>query len=61
MDIGRLSTQVTMQETGIAVDLAVTKIAMNSSEQNSLQMVDMIKSMELSVNPNIGANIDISL
>lgn len=61
MDIAALSTLMAMQDTGTAVDLAVTKMTMDLSEQNSTQMIEMMKNMEVSVNPHIGTNIDIKL
>lgn len=61
MDIAALSTEMAMGNTGSAVGIAVAQIAMQSSEQNAAQMVDMMKGMELSVNPHLGANIDVRL
>jgi hypothetical protein len=61
MDIAALSTLMAMQDTGTAVSLAVTKMTMDLSEQNSIQMTEMMKNMEVAVNPHIGANIDIKL
>ncbi|MDF2594799.1 MAG: putative motility protein [Clostridia bacterium] len=61
MDIAALSTLMAMQDTGTAVGLAVTKMTMDLSEQNSIQMTEMMKNMEVSVNPHIGTNIDIKL
>jgi hypothetical protein len=61
MDIAALSTLMAMQDTGAAVSLAVTKMTMDLSEQNSIQTIEMMENMEVSVNPHIGANIDIKL
>ncbi|MDF2614440.1 MAG: putative motility protein [Clostridia bacterium] len=61
MDIAALSTLVAMKDTGTAVGLAVTKMAMNLSEQSGMQVTEMMKNMELSVNPYRGANVDIKL
>jgi hypothetical protein len=61
MDIAALSTLMAMQDTGAAVSLAVTKMTMDLSEQNSIQTIEMMENMEASVNPHIGANIDIKL
>lgn len=61
MDITAVSSQMAVGNTGTAVGIAVTKMAMSADEKSGAQMVDMIRQMELSVNPNLGANIDVRL
>jgi len=61
MDIAGISTLAAMKETGAAVGIAVTKMAMNMGEQGSAQMINMLKDMEISINPHLGANIDIKI
>lgn len=59
MDIAALSIAMSQMNTGTQVGMAVTKLAMDTGEQNGQLMADMIKSMEQSVNPHVGGNIDI--
>ncbi|MHC1749832.1 MAG: YjfB family protein [Cellulosilyticaceae bacterium] len=61
MDIAALSMAMSMQNAGGQVGMAVTKMAMDTGEQAGQIMVDMIKQMELSVNPQLGSSIDIRL
>lgn len=61
MDIAKLSTAMSRQDLGLKVGVAVTKLAMDTTEQSAQMMNEMMKSMALSVQPNIGGNVDISL
>lgn len=61
MDIAALSMVLSQQSAGLQVGVAVTKLAMDTSEQSGQFTADMIKGMELSVNPNVGSQIDIKL
>lgn len=61
MDIAALSIALSQQSASLQVGVAVTKLAMDTSEQGSEFMNDMLKNMELSVNPHIGASIDLKL
>lgn len=61
MDIAALSMAMSMQNASAQVGMAVTKMAMDTGEQSGQLMVDMIKQMEVSVNPNLGSKIDIRL
>lgn len=61
MDIASLSTALASQELSTAVSMAVTKLTMDSIEQNGANLAESMKQMELSVNPNVGSNIDIRL
>lgn len=66
MDIAQLSTALASQELSTAVNMAVTKLTMNSVEQNGANLVNLMQDtttqqMELSVNPNLGSQIDIRL
>ena len=61
MDIVALSAQMAMDQTGTAVGMAVANLLMDQTQQNGAQMVDMMKGLELSVNPHLGANIDIRI
>lgn len=55
MDIAALSTSMAQASTNQMVSLAVTKLAINTSVQ---QTSDLTQMMEQSVSPNLGKNID---
>ncbi|MBP3886666.1 MAG: YjfB family protein [Cellulosilyticum sp.] len=61
MDIAALSTALAQQDLGTAVGVAVAKLTMDTAEQNGANLAESLKQMELSVNPNLGSNIDIRL
>ncbi|MGL4345062.1 MAG: YjfB family protein [Cellulosilyticaceae bacterium] len=61
MDIAALSMVMSQQNLGVQMGVAVTKMAMDSAEQGGQFMADMLKGMELSVNPHVGSQIDIKL
>ncbi len=60
MNIPQLSTALAHAETANTVSTAVLSKALDSSEVAGESLVRMMdRSMELSVNPSIGSNIDI--
>ncbi|MCR5503275.1 MAG: YjfB family protein [Lachnospiraceae bacterium] len=62
MDIAGLSTALAYQNTMSQVGTAVLAKSLDSMEQNGAAMVSMMdRSMELSVNPNVGGNFDMSV
>lgn len=64
MDIAALASGMKMAELQNKVSLSVAKMAMGKSSAGPSpeeQMVNMIKEMEISVNPNVGKNFDIKL
>lgn len=61
MDIAALSMAMSQMNLGTQVGVAVTKLSMDTAEQSGQMMANMIKGMELSVNPNMGSQIDIRL
>lgn len=61
MDIAQLSTAIAMQNTNLQVGTAVMKLGKDLVEQNGVDMIQMMKQMELSINPYIGSNIDVTL
>lgn len=62
MDIAGLSMSLAQTQLLNDIGTAVLSKSLDSMEASGAQMVNMMKSsMELSVNPNIGANIDIYL
>lgn len=61
MDIAALSMAINGQNLGVQVGIAVTKMVMDTGEQTNTLTIDMMKQMELSVNPDLGGKIDIKL
>ncbi len=61
MDIAALSMAVSQMNVGTQVSMAVTKLSMDTAEQSSNMMTEMLRNMEQSVNPNVGKHIDIKL
>lgn len=63
MDIAGISTALASVDLQSQVGTAVLSKAMDSNEQIGAGIVEMIDSaaMELSVNPHIGANMDIRI
>lgn len=58
LGIAELSTSLATSKTMTDVNMAVLKKQMNTDETMSMQLVKM---MENSVSPNLGANIDIRI
>ncbi len=58
MDIAALSVLKSQAAVSQKVGLAVTKLVMNTAEEDSEALTKM---MELSVNPHIGSNFDQSV
>lgn len=58
MDIAALSISMKQASLSQQVGIALTKKAMDTSKEN---IQALTKIMELSVNPNLGKNIDISV
>jgi len=56
MDIGALSMSMSTQALSEQVGIALARKTMDVANQNSQ---DLIKMMELSVNPNLGCNLDL--
>lgn len=62
MDIPELSMALSQVQTLNNVGTAMLAKSLDSMESSGAQMVDMMKSsMEISVNPAVGANIDVYL
>lgn len=61
MDIASLSMALSSQQLNSAVSLAVTKLNMDNMEVMNSNLIENMKAMELSVNPNAGSQIDISI
>lgn len=58
MDITEISTSISQANTLNAVGTAVLSMSLDTVESSGENLVKM---MELSVNPNIGSNIDVSV
>jgi len=56
MDIGALSISMSTKALSEQVGIALARKTMDVANQNSQ---DLIKMMELSVNPNLGSNLDL--
>ena len=63
MNIAGLSTAMSMADTQSAYGVAMLSKSLDQVSSTGNQIVEMMDSaaMELSVNPHIGANIDISV
>ena len=63
MDIGQISTNLSMMNLQNNVGVAMLSKQMDTAEELGQGMVNMIDSavMERSVNPHIGQNIDLSI
>ncbi len=61
MDIAALSISMSQLEAGNQISTSVAKLGLDMAEQTGEAVDTMMKSMELSVSPNLGSQIDISL
>ena len=61
MDIGALSMALSNQNLASAVSMSVMKLNMDTATQLNTDIVQNLKALELSVSPNLGGNIDISI
>ena len=61
MDIAAMSMALSQMNIGSQVSMAVMNLGMDQMEQSGVDLVKSLKSMELSVNPNVGSQIDIRL
>ncbi len=58
MDIEAMSINMHQASLQNAVSISLMKMAMNTEDQSSSQMIDMMKNM--AVDPNRGTNLDVS-
>ncbi len=58
MDVAAVSISMSQASLAQNVNIAVAKLAMNSMNQKG---ADLTKMMELSVNPGLGSNFDVSI
>ena len=61
MDIAAMSISLSQANLSTQVGMAVMSICKDQMEQSGADLVNSIKSMELSVNPNVGSKIDIRI
>lgn len=61
MDIAAASMALSQANVGEQVGIALMKMGKEQIEQNGANLIEDLKSMELSVNPNVGSQIDIRL
>lgn len=64
MDIAALSTALSQGKIAQQASISVAKMTMNLSKQQGQAMAELmqtVKTMEQSVSPHMGANIDIKL
>lgn len=62
MNIPELSTTLANIDTASKVSIAILDKSLESSEQAGASLINMMdRSMELSVNPDIGSNFDMSV
>ncbi|OOB79635.1 MAG: hypothetical protein ATN34_04200 [Epulopiscium sp. Nele67-Bin002] len=60
-DIAALSISMSQFDIGTKVGASLAKLSLDMAEQTGASMEDMMKSMEISVSPNLGSQIDIRL
>ncbi len=61
MDIAALSMAMSQANLNTQVDISLMKLVKDQVEVSGQDLVEQMKGLELSVNPNIGSNIDISI
>jgi hypothetical protein len=61
MDIAAMSSAIAKGNTDSQVGIALTKKVMDMATQQGDTNAKMLRDMELSVNPNVGRNVDIRL
>ena len=62
MNIPALSMSLSQVNLGNQISIAMLSKSLDTAEAAGAAMIDMMnKSMELSINPNIGGNIDLSV
>ena len=61
MDITAMATNINAIKFSNEVGVAVLKKSMDVMKEQTGEMIESIKQMELSVNPNVGANVNTSI
>lgn len=61
MDIAALSMSLSNMALSTQVGVAVMNLGKSQLEQTGGQLVQDLRNLELSVNPNVGSNIDITI
>ena len=61
MDITAIATGISNMQTAAALSTAITKKAMDTGKENAANIIQDMRAMELSVNPNVGSKFDIRI
>ncbi|WP_455090008.1 YjfB family protein [Peptoanaerobacter stomatis] len=61
MDIAAMSMSLGSMRTMSSINVSLLKKAIDVTKENADMLIENIKQMELSVNPNLGSNFDIKI
>lgn len=61
MDIVSLATGISNMKTASSIGISVLKKAMDTGEEQANNLIQNMKEMELSVNPNVGSKFDMRI
>ncbi|EHL16209.1 hypothetical protein HMPREF9630_01927 [Peptoanaerobacter stomatis] len=61
MDIAAMSMNLSSMKTMTNINVSLLKKTMDVTKENADLMIENIKQMELSVNPNLGSNFDMKI
>lgn len=61
MDITAMSMNLSSMKTMTNINVSLLKKTMDVTKENADLMIENIKQMELSVNPNLGSNFDMKI
>lgn len=61
MDIAAMSINLSSMKTMTNINVSLLKKTMDVTKENADLMIENIKQMELSVNPNLGSNFDMKI
>lgn len=61
MDIAAMSMNLSSMKTMTNINVSLLKKTIDVTKENADLMIENIKQMELSVNPNLGSNFDMKI
>ena len=61
MDIAAMSMNLSSMKTMTNINVSLLKKTMDVTKENADLIIENIKQMELSVNPNLGSNFDMKI
>ncbi|EHL15626.1 YjfB family protein [Peptoanaerobacter stomatis] len=61
MDIAAMSMSLGSMRTMSSINVSLLKKAIDVTKENADMLIENIKQMELSVNPNLGSNFDMKI